>query len=519
MGKRVIPVIEIKEILYRWCSGLGKKTISKSLGVSVNTLRKLIRDAEELGLVQNSNYEQMEEVVIKLLERYKKPFGKSNIQSQINQHHNQIAQWLTVPNMTVPQMLRLFLEAGINFKETSLRTYIKRNFPKPNKTTVHLEINPGQAQVDFGYVGKMLDPVTKIPRKTYAFVMTLSHSRLRFVYFVFRQDSFTWIECHIQAFNFFGYVPSVILLDNLKAGIINSDIYDPTINPMYSELERHYNFVADPAKVRKPSHKGRVERSIPIVRQQLIAGKDYVDILEANDYAKKWAKEEIAQRVTRTTGETPWVRFIRDEQPIMLPLPEKEFECPVWQEAKVHRDQHIVFAGSFYSLPYRYVGKKIWIRATRHLVECYLDGQLIKTHVVASNKGQWITDSKDYPNSARAFLEKTPEFCLEEAKKLGESIFSLVSQVLEKGTTTNLRKAQAVLRLKEGYSSERLEAACKRALTFENLEYQSIKKILENGLDKVVEKSFDAIDLEKIKSIAYLRHPREFSSEGGYYEH
>jgi transposase len=486
----------------------------------VNTVRKLVRDAEDLGLTIGANYEAMETVAIALLGRYKKTLGiTSRVQTQIHQHHEQIAQWLTISDMTVSQMLRLFSEVGVIIKETSLRTYIKRNFPKSNKTTVHLEIKPGQAQVDFGFVGKMTDPKTQLRRKAYAFVMTLSHSRLRFVYFVFRQDVNAWVECHIEAFEFFGCVPPTILLDNLRAGVINSDIYDPTINPVYADLEKHYNFIADPAKVRKPSHKGRVERSVAIVRQQLVAGRRYKDIVEANNYAKKWAKEEISHRITRTTGETPWTRFSRDERSVMLPLPEKAFDYPIWQEAKVHRDQHIVFKGSFYSVPYIYVGKKIWVRATRRLLECYLEGQLIKAHVYASNKGQWVTDIKDYPDSAKAFLERTPEFCLKEAEKLGGSIQILLSRLLEKNSVTNLRKAQAILRLQERFSPARLEAACNRALAFENLEYKSIKKILENGLDKVIEQSFQRVDLEKVKLTAYLRNPEEFSSEGVFYEY
>jgi hypothetical protein len=290
MGKRVILMIEVKEVLYRWAGGLGKRTISKSLGMSVNTVRKLVRDAESLGLVQGANYETMETIVITLLEKYKKVPCRSQVQSQIYQHHAQIAEWQATPNMTVPQMIRLFSEAKISIKETSLRLYINRNFPKQNKTTVHLEIKPGQAQVDFGYVGKMIDPGTKLPRKAYAFVMTLSCSRLRFVHFVFRQDINAWIECHVQAFKFLGCVPTTILLDNLKAGVISPDIYDPTINPVYADLEKHYKFIADPAKVRKPAHKGRVERSVPIVRQQLIAGRHYDDIVLANNYAKKMGK-------------------------------------------------------------------------------------------------------------------------------------------------------------------------------------------------------------------------------------
>src|SRR3990167_1043845 len=150
-------------------------------------------------------------------------------------------------------------------------------------STVHLEIEAGQqAQVDFGYVGLMKDPISGKMHKAWAFIMTLSYSRYRFVRFVFRQDIKTWIDCHIRAFNFYGCVPKTVLLDNLKSGILKPDIYDPTINRTYAELERYYGFIADPAKVRIARHKGRVERSVSICRQQILAGRIFKDIEEAN---------------------------------------------------------------------------------------------------------------------------------------------------------------------------------------------------------------------------------------------
>lgn len=143
----------------------------------------------------------------------------------------------------------------------------------------------------------------------------------------------------VRAFNFFGAVPKTVLLDNLKAGIIKPDIYDPTINRTYAELERYYGFIADPAKVRIARHKGRVERSVSICRQQILAGRTFKDIEEANTRALKWCRHENAHAVTRTTGQTPWEMFEGKEKARMLALPEKEFECPIWQSALVHKDQ------------------------------------------------------------------------------------------------------------------------------------------------------------------------------------
>jgi transposase len=88
-----------------------------------------------------------------------------------------------------------------------------------------------EAQVDYGYVGLMLDPISSKMKKTQAFIMTLSYSRYRYVEFVFRQDAATWVQCHINAFNFFCGVPQAVLLDNLKAGVVAADIYDCVFSP------------------------------------------------------------------------------------------------------------------------------------------------------------------------------------------------------------------------------------------------------------------------------------------------
>lgn len=508
-------MIEVREVLYRWHKGFGRRTISRSLGMSVNTVRKLIKHAQTLGFTQTSDASALEKTALALSEHYKKyPCRSNSVQLAIAKHHDQIAEWLQISDMTVPQMIRLFSEGNFGVKETSLRDYIKSHFEVSQKSTVHLEITPGHAQVDFGDVGKMPDPKTKELKRTYAFIMTLSYSRMRFVYFTFRQDTDTWIECHIQAFNFFGCVPAVILLDNLKAGIIKPDIYDPTINVVYAELEKHYGFIADPAKVRTPAHKGRVERSVPIIRQQLIAGRSYENIIKANHFAQVWAKDDIAHKIVRTTGETPWERFIRDEKPAMLPLPAEPFEKFIWQAVKAHRDHHVVFKGSFYSVPHAYIGKRLWVRVNGRVLQCFMDGTLIKTHVLASRKGEWVTDVQDYPKSARFFLEQTPEICLNKAKIMGQSIYVFLKEVLKDCSMTHLRKAQAILRLSEQYSTVRLEAACQRALEFENLEYASLKKILEQGLEKTIEAEKKPVDLERIKAGAYLRDPKEFSNEG-----
>lgn len=516
MARRLVKVLEIKEVLYRYYEGLSIKKITSSLGIARNTVRDLIRRAQSFGFRRETAcLDDIDSLAVQLKDKREKLGTESKTaRSILSSYHDELSLWWQEPHMTATQMARLLQERHqVEISDRSMRRYVAEAFKKKLLiTTVHLETLPGQeAQVDFGYVGYMVDPLRGKRRKAYVFVMTLSYSRYRFVRFVFNQDVKTWIDCHIRAFEFFGGVPNCVVLDNLKAGVISPDLYDPTINRNYSELERHYGFIADPAKVRMPQHKGRVERSIPLIRQQVLAGREFKNIEEANTYALHWCRQEISQRVTRTTGKSPWDLFTHQEKGGLKPLPALAYECPLWQEAKVHRDCHIVFEGSFYSIPCAYVGKLVWVKASLRLVEVYCQEKLIKAHPRSFQKGQWMTDQKDYPEAAQQFLSFNPEACLQEAQNLGEHIYLFIKEILKSSSKGAQRKAQAVLRLREQFDCHKIDQACQRCLEFENTQYQSLKRILTQGIPNDGDKQISPPPLTS-PSLAFLRQAHEFNS-------
>jgi transposase len=509
---------EIQEVLYQYYKGISIKQITQSLGMARNTVREIIRLAQGFGLKAKQGAEsELEHLAEQVRQARHRPcMIEGTIQALLGTYHEQLKAWWKSPYMTATQMTRLLGETHqVTVNDRSMRRYVARHFKEVDapKATVHLETPPGnQGQVDFGYAGMMKDPISQKMRRAYAFVLTLSYSRHRFVRFVFRQDVQTWIDCHIRAFHFFGGAPKTLILDNLKAGVLSPDIYDPTLNRSYAELERHYGFVADPAKVRTPQHKGKVERSVTIVRQQVLAGRTFKDSEEANAYALQWSRHEIAHRVTRTTGQTPWERFEQAEKASLVPLPLEDYEYSLWQEGKVHHDHHIVFQGSFYSVPSDYIGETVWIRATQRLVEVFLEAKRIKLHVRTYEKGQWVTDKADYPEGARIFLSKDADTCLQEAQAIGSSAHAFLSQILKRPTLVSQRKAQAILRLADAYGKQRLEAACERSLAFDNLSYRSLKRILVQALDQKSRHEEEKKTLARcsLRESSYLRHPQEF---------
>jgi len=507
---------EVTEVLYQWTKRVSQRQIVKLTGTSRNTARKIISRAIELGLKPDTTDDNqllsVSAAITEWLKGNSKP-APGQAQQQLEAFHEQLKAWLDEPYMTIRQIGRLLAEQNppAHVSETSLHRYIKKHFPKPIDSTVVLHTQPGeQAQVDFGYAGKLFDPALKKLRRTYAFVMTLSFSRHRFVRFVHKQDIATWIECHVEAFKFFGGVTQSVLLDNLKAGVLKPDIYDPLINRSYAECARYYGFIVDPAKVRTPKHKGKVERSIQIIRQQILAGREFDDLHQLNEYALHWCGHVIAHKVTRTTGETPAVRFERAEQKVLIALPEVPYELAIWQEAKVGRDQHITFQGSFYSLPIEYVGKRVSVRATKHMLTIHAQGRPIKVHQRLNKKGLWSTDFADIGERAKYYLEKTPKFCLDQAKAIGPGTHSVLSQILKHSSTTKLRKAQGILRLADQYSQGRLEEACLYALQFGDTTYDALKKIIVHDLDKTCQQTNNTMSFDELSDGAFLRNPHEF---------
>jgi transposase len=515
MARKQIVMNEIVEIIYQWHQGSGIKAIKRSLGFDRKTVRKYVHMGQEVGVQRGVPFPSEDELIRKLKELSNSSLLRETpAQDLIVPHRDWIAELIKDEQMTAKQVWRLFEEkTDLSIGYCTVNRYLKTEFQfGVRPVTVRLEVEPGsQAQVDFGYVGMMVDPFSGKSHRAWAFIMTMSFSRHRFVRFVFRQDVKNWIDCHIRAFEFFGGAPATIVLDNLKAAVIKPDIYDPTLNRAYAELERHYGFVADPAKVRMARHKGKVERSVPVVRKHLLAGRKFEDINQANGHAIYWCRDEIGMEIHGTTKRRPYEVFKTEEAHCLKPLPTEPFERPLWKECTVHQDHHVVFDNSYYSVPTRFIGTKVWVRGGRKMVNIFLDGQLIKSHPLADRPGTFRTDPLDYPPEKLAYLMRNPSYCCQKASEVGPLTGELVKQVLCVHTAQNLRKAQAILRLAEKFGPASMEVAAGRCLAFGNLRLQSIKTVLEKGWTIPKEKKKATVSLSA-QGQGFLRSPEYFAA-------
>jgi len=279
-------------------------------------------------------------------------------------HHDYIAGQLKagVRMSTICQRLRD--EHGLAASVASFRRYVAANVPEEARRSQVVVWSPRQAeageqaQIDYGMLGRWLDPLTGRLRTVWAFVMVLACSRHMFVRPVLKMDQRAWTECHVEAFAFFGGVPARLVPDNLKTGVDKPDLYDPKVNRSYAELAAHYGCLVDPARALKPRDKARVERPMPYVRDSFWRGREFTSLERMQAEAARWSAEVAGRRQCRPLeGAAPAAVFEAVEKEALRPLPAGSFALATWATAKIGPDIHAQVEKVLYSVPWRHIGK------------------------------------------------------------------------------------------------------------------------------------------------------------------
>lgn len=386
-----------------------------------------------------------------------------------------------VQSRTIFQRLRE--DHGFLGSYSSVYRYVKSLKPGSPEGFVRMEVDPGdEAQVDFGSAGEMVDPETGEVKKAHVFVMTLSHSRHQYAVIVFDQKVGTWLRCHREAFDHFGGVPKKIVLDNLKAAIVRAVFHDVAVQRSYREFAEHYEFLISPCRPRTPRHKGKVESGVKYVKNNFLAGQNFHDLSQANEKLLKWIETTAGLRIHGTIKEQPLLYFEARERAALSPLPLAPYDMGVWKQAKLHPDCHLVLDGAYYSAPYRLIGQQLWVRTNGRDVLIFHDYERIATHSWG-RPGVRRTIRAHYPPEKIMFLMATPHYCRDKAAAIGAATAQVVEGLLNERPLDRLRTAQAVLRLADKYGPNRLEAAARRALCYDDPTYTTLKNILKKGLD------------------------------------
>jgi transposase len=480
-GKRK-ETMDIREMLRHLQRGQSNRAVAKALGIDRKTVARYRTWATEQGLLEESlpSLSDLQRLVEETLDSSPPPQNESSVEP-----YREVVTKLCREGVEIAAIHQRLKERGYTGSYSSVYRFVRNLEPRTPDVTVRVETPPGEeAQVDFGYAGRMVDPETGKLRKTWVFVMTLSWSRHQYVEFVFDQKVETWLRLHRNAFAFFGGVPERVVIDNLKAGIIRACWHEPVAQQSYRECAEHYGFLISPCRPRTPRHKGKVEKGgVHYVKRNFLGGREPTTVTQANRDVRRWALTVAGDRVHGTTKERPLERFAL-ERGALRPLPDTPYDMAVWKEVKLHRDCHLVFDQAYYSAPFRLVGQKLWVRGGSREVQIFTqDYQLVATHPRAQRPGRRQTRTDHLPPHKVPGLMLTRAACRQQASEIGPATGEVVEALLDHRPEDRLRTAGRLLRLGDRFGPKRLEAACARALRFDDPAYMTIKRILEQGAD------------------------------------
>lgn len=400
-------------------------------------------------------------------------------------HAERIAKWVAQGIQATTIYQALVEQFGFTGSYSSVRRRVQKIRARVPKASCVLDFAPGEAaQVDFGSGPIITDVFTGAVFKTWIFVMTLCFSRHMYAEVVTDQKVETWLACHRRAFAFFNGIVKKVIIDNARCAITRACYRDPEVQRSYGELAEGYGFIISPCPPRDPKKKGRVEAGVKYVKKAFVPLKKFRTLADANGQLNGWVLKVAGNRIHGTTRQKPLTMFAETEKHFLKPLPDVPVQIAIWTRVKVHGNCHVQFEKAYYSAPFQLVRQELWLRATATTVSLFKDLKLMATHRRLKHPGERSTVDEHMPPEAQAYKMQDPQWCLEQARRIGPDCHQLIRDLFAHRVLDNLRAAQGVISLGKKYGPARLEAACSRALHFDNVKYRTVKSILHQGLDQ-----------------------------------
>jgi len=366
--------------------------------------------------------------------------------------------------------------------------------------------------VDYaGQTVEVVDRGTGEIRAAQIFVAVLGASNYTYAEATWTQQLPDWIGSHVRAFEFLGGVSELLVPDNLRSGVSKAHRYEPDLNPTYADLASHYGVAVLPARVRKPRDKAKAEAGVLLVERWILAVLRHRAFFSLQELNREIARllERLNSRPFRKLPGTRRELFEQLDRPVLHPLPAQPYEFAEWKKVRVNIDYHVEIEGHYYSVPYQLVRKALEARYSERTVECFHKGQRVASHPRSHLKGRHTTLPEHMPAAHRSYAEWTPQRLIHWAEKTGPATAGMVQTILERRAhpQQGFRSCLGIMRLGKRFGEERLEAACRRALTLGAYSYKSIESILRQGLDhKAVAEQQDldlALEHENIRGSDY----------------
>jgi transposase len=489
MAAERLSMRTIKEVLrLKWEKKLPNQQVAQSCNIARSTVREYLERAQRAGLT----WPLLDDLDDAALEQLLfPPLGVIDAESRVIPPMDYIHRELKRKGVTLRLLWLEHKEASPDGGyQYSQFCFLYNQWAGKLNVRLRQTYRAGEKLfVDYaGQTISVTDPVSGKTREAWLFVATLGASNYTFAWAAFSQDLPSWIEANVRALNFFGGVPEIIVPDNLKAGVKKSCRYEPDINPTYHEMARHYGTVIIPARIRSPRDKAKVESAVQVAERWILAAlrnHTFLSLVELNQAIAKKLQELNSRKFQKMDG-TRRSLYEMIDRPALKPLPSVPYEYAEWKKARVNIDYHIEIEGHYYSVPYQLVKEQVEVRLMATIVEVLFKNRRVASHPRISLKGAHTTLTEHMPKAHQKHLEWTPSRIIAWAGQNGPNTRNLVTGILasRRHPEQGFRSCLGIMRLGKRYSSERLEAACGRALILKSYSYKSVESILKTSLDK-----------------------------------
>jgi len=488
MPQARISMRKVKDLLrMKWSSGLSHRQVAGALSIGPTTVTNCLQRARLAGL---ESWEAVEALSNEELESRLYPRPRSGRECP-GPDWTEVDQELRKKGVTLSLLWQEYKEEHAEGYQYSRYCELYRRWKKHNKLAMRQEYRAGEMQfVDFS---GLRVPIWKLGGAEVAFeaeifVSCLGASDLIYGCAVRTQELVDWVESHRRAFEFYGGCAEIVVPDNLKSGVTRPCRYDPEINRTYREMARHYGVAVIPARSGKPQDKAKVDQAVQMIQRWVLAPLRHERFTHVGQLNEAMAPllTAVNDRPMRVLGISRRALFERVERTALQALPKAPYEVADWLRRKVGPDYHIEVERHYYSVPYTLVGKQLEVRLTARVVEFFERDRRVASHARSFMPGRHTTCAEHMPPAHRAHASWTPERIRRWVGRTGPEARRMADEIMSSRLhpQQGFRACLGLIRLGKSYGTDRLEAACRRALAAGATSYRSVASILKSGLDR-----------------------------------
>lgn len=491
MSQKPIVMEQLKQILQLKTDGIPIREIARRIGISRNSVRKYLAvlTDEIIPGGQLSNKQLADKAYRNDL--LDKTLKLEHLISHFQHAQSELGRTGVTRQLLWNEYLSKYPE-GYGYSQYC---YHLNEYLLHKDLSMHLEYQPADMiMVDFaGKKLHYLDIPTGELIECHVFVAVLPYSGLIFCQAVHSQQTHDFTTCINAMLRFYAGVPLTILCDNLKTAVIRPNKYEPVFTEICYQLSEHYDTTFSAARPYSPKDKAMVEGAVKIIYTHIYAplrNREFTSLTVINTALH----EQLLLLNNKPYKNTAYSRcyyYEQQERGLLKQLPSQSFAPKKVVLLTVQRNYHVQLREDcvYYSVPYQFVGKKVKVLYDRRVVEVYHDNSRIALHVRTPNGKAYTTvDEHMPPNHQRMHQIKgwNKEDLLNQAGRIGRHTKQATSRMLDNSIyiEQNYKACFGMLMLQKKYGSDRLEAACGRALHGTRVNYTMIKNILERNLDK-----------------------------------